>query len=321
MASRRSLTLLLAVVLPGRAWCTATLEVAGLPTAVIADGVTSTAVLCRITNGYPSNIYAVKGTFSRGDLPYYGLTYNAARTAWVPQIGSWDVQQPRIVTDAGGRWEGWILVRLETAGPRGDAFFRFSAVPLEPVSNPGPTVSPWAPVRCLDGTPSGGAGWVRGHAYLDKACTQPADGVVVRVWNGEGYTGDLVGAWLSQNTRLPDGEDHTDAGLFRLGVPVGVIRSIGARDRLTNAFLPVYTRVAPPWTVRAGETTSVDRAWGDVDGNGILTVADAVAACRIAAGIAPASRQDGQAADVWPGPADGAVTLGDVVSLMRQAAR
>lgn len=317
--ARATLVLLaLATAPPARA--TATLTIAALPAGVMADGATEAVVLCSIANGYPNNRYALKGTFSPGDLPYYGLTYNPLSTMWVAQIGSWDKAQPQVMTDARGEWRGYLAVRLERAAPRGEMLFRFSAIPLSPVGNPGPTVSPWQAIYALEPDTTGG--WMRGHVYRDPACTVPASGIVVQA---EDAYGRILGAYLSQDSRVVDGEDRADAGLIALGLPRGTVYALRGRlrgdtqDGPPGAPVTLYTRTRPPWRVEAGRTLDLDAPpWGDADGDGALTLADAALAARVAGGLA-GPLADGHSADVWPAPPDGRVTLADALAILRRA--
>lgn len=313
-----AVTVLLAV--PQQAWGTATLTIPVLPAGIMADSATEAAVFCSITNGYPHNLYGIKGTFSPGDLPYYGLTFNPQTTMWASQTDAWSKAQPKVQTDAYGDWSGYLVVRLERAAPCGDMRFRFSAIPLSPISNPGPTVSDWHPLYALD--PDATGGWLRGHVYRDAACTVPAKSVVVQA---EDAFGRILGAYLSQDARVIDGEDRDDSGLIVLGVPKGRVFTLTGRSRGSAAdgpagtLVPVFTKSRPPWRVGAGETFRLDDPpWGDADGDGALTAADAVLAARLAGGLAEPG-PDGPRADVWPALPDGLITPEDALFLLRRA--
>jgi len=311
----------LALLIMVRPAAGANLSVLSLPEAVTADNATETAVLCAIADGYPNNLYAVKGTFSPGILPYYGLTFNPGSTLWASQLDAWTTAQRRIQTDGQGAWRGYLFMRLEETAPRGAMLFRFSAVPLSPISLPGPTVSDWHPVASLDANTT--AGWLCGHVYRDAACTVSAAGVIVQAVD---EFGRLLGAYSSQNSYVLDGEDPADAGFIRLGIPIGTVSALTGRTRTAGpdgpagTAVPLFVRGAGPWRVRAGQAVSLDASvWGDADGDGALTLADAAEALRSCAGIA--SMQGGvPRADVWPDDPDGLVTLEDSARLLRRLA-
>lgn len=302
---------------PAAAHATADLTTHHLPACAINDGATEMAVLCAIANGYPNNTYSIKGTFSPGELPYYGVTYNPASTLWVGQIGSWDSAQRRIQTDARGAWRGYLYLRLERDAPDGPMLFRFSAVPLKPVSLPGPTVSPWLPMAAVAGHNSG---WLAGHVFQDAACSIPAQEVIVQA---EDSFGRILAAYASQDTHTLDGEEPMDHGYVRLGVPIGTVARLTGRTSRgglmgpAGTLVPVYTRSRGPWRIRAGQTVSFDApARGDVDGDGALTVADAALLARMAAGLELAPPERVAVGDVFPDAPDGAITLTDAATLL-----
>ncbi|HEY3267620.1 MAG TPA: dockerin type I repeat-containing protein [Armatimonadota bacterium] len=290
---------------------TATVLVVQMPSAFLADNATESAVYCSIAEGYPNNFYAVKGTFSDGDLPYYGLTYVPSTTLWSSQREAWDTAQMRVQTDSNGAWKGWLYVRLEQTAPKGSIYFRCSTIPLSPVSNPGPTVSDWCECRSLIPSSAGNAGWLTGHVYTDAACTAPAQRVIVRALDAAGR---VISAYLSQNSAVVDGEDHWDAGFVRLGAPRGTVFALSGRS-VSGAVTPLYTRSSGPWTVYAGAATSFDALpRGDVNGDGAANLADVVSALRLCAGLEAPRPGWTARADLG---ADGYVSLTDAVQLAR----
>jgi hypothetical protein len=299
--------------MPGRGAAKFTVEM--LPTAVIADNATETAVFATMREGFPNNVYGIKGTFSDGARPYYGVTYCPGTTLWASQEDRWDGSQMQFVTDANGEWSGYLFVRLEQGAPTGDVLFRVSGIPLKPIEDAGATVGPWYPVTAL--LPAE-AGHLAGHVYLDPACTQPASRVVVRALDVQG---GVVGAYLSQSSAIPDGQNRNDTGYFELGAPPGKVVALEGRTRYPTSTVPsdtpvpLYTRTRGPWIVRATESASVDVQWGDAGGDNALGWDDAALCARLAAGLDEAPSDTLHRADV---DGDGAVTLDDV-TLLAQA--
>lgn len=288
---------------------------AAVPAGVAPDNATPAAVYCTITGGYPNNVYAIKGTFSPGMRPYYGLTWAAQRQLWASQEERWDTCQPIVQTDKYGNWKGHIFVRLESTAPRGYLLFRISVVALKPIEDAGPTVSEWYGTTSVTFAPDGDGAWFRGHAYLDPGCTQPANGVVIQAIN---LIGGIAGAGLTQYSALPDGQNPLDVGYFNMAVASGWIMSVQARTR-DYKEVKIYLKTDPPWIIPPGETASVDGAvWGDVNGDASLNAHDAVLALQIASGIDPYPLTFRQRADVCPDPPDNQVTLEDAVAIARR---
>jgi hypothetical protein len=288
-----------------------------LPAVVVADNATAIAVLASVREGFPNNVYAIKGTFSDGIRPYFGVTYSPQTTLWASQLDRWDGSQPQFSTDANGAWTGYLFVRLETTAPTGDLLFRVSGIPLRPVGDPGPTVGPWYPITAL--APQDAAR-LTGHVYLDPECTRPAERVVVRGVDAEGR---VLGAYLSQYSAIVDGLDHTDKGYFELGAPPGAVAALEGRTRYAAKDLPadspvaLYTRAPGPWPLFAGRATSVDTIWGDADGDGARTWEDVALCARLCAGLEEREAAALLRADT---DADGAVTLADAAVLARALA-
>ena len=288
---------------------------AAVPTGVAPDNATPAAVYCTITGGYPNNIYAIKGTFSPGTRPYYGLTWAAQRQLWASQEERWDGCQPIVATDKDGNWKGFIFIRLESTAPRGDIQFRISVVALKPIEDAGPTVSQWYTTKSLISTPSGNGAWFRGHAYTDRACTKLANGIIVSALNS---AGGISGSGPAQYSALPDGHNPKDFGYFRMAVASGWVMSVTARTREDKA-LAVYFKTEPPWNIPPGRTASVDSAFlGDVNGDALLDAQDVVLAMQIASGVNAHALTFRNRADVWPNPPDGYVTLEDAVAIARR---
>ena len=299
-------------------WATADVLVLEMPEAFFPDGLTVHAVRCGIENGYPNNKYAIKGTFSPGDLPYYGVNYNPESMQWVGQKEAWDDVQRRVTTDADGKWSGWIWLRLESSVPKGALKFRFCVVPMEPVSNPGPTVSGWHDTRTLSISLSGNAGWIAGHAWSDTARTDPLDGAVIIALSSDNR---VLAAGPSQNSYIQDGEDHSDHGYFRLPVRTGSVAYLQARKATNNFYVPVFYQKPGPWTVQSGRQTLVDTTlWGDVDGDTIFRRTDALAGLRMASGLVAGNLNTATRGDVDPEEGDGVVSLADAAVLLRRLA-
>lgn len=315
----RCISLLLAAALTAVAATLSHAATAGLtasvPAGIAPDNATPAAVLCTIKGGYPNNIYAIKGTFSPGDRPYYGLTWAPHRQMWASQEERWDSSQAKVSTDQSGNWEGHIFVRLEEAAPRGAMLFRISVVPLSPISDPGPTVSQWYGTTSLTIAPDGNGASFTGHVYTDPECTQPAAGVIVRVMN---LTGEIAGAYISQPSFALDGYNWPDSGFFRCAIPSGHLDGITGRTRDNKPIL-LYYKTQGQWTVPPGEVASVDGIpWGDVNGDALCNAHDVVLALQIASGIYAGPLAYRTRADVWPSPTDGAATLEDAIMIARR---
>jgi hypothetical protein len=288
---------------------------AAVPCGVARDNATVAAVYCTITGGYPNNVWAIKGTFSTGARPYYGLTWAPTRQLWASQEERWDTCQARVGTDQYGNWKGHIFVRLEKTAPPGHIDFRISAVPLTPIGDPGPTVSPWYETNAVTMAPDGNGAWFQGHAYTDPKCTQPANGVIVRAIN---ISGGIAGSYITQYSAMPDGQMATDLGAFRFAVPSGRINEIAGRTR-DNQPVTLYCRTVGPWIIPPGETASVDAIpWGDVNGDAAMDAHDVALALRIASGVCAGPAAYSMRADVWPDTPDNAVTLQDAVCIARR---
>lgn len=288
---------------------------AAIPAGIAPDNATPAAVLCTITGGYHNNLYAIKGTFSPGDRPYYGLTWAPHRQMWSSQEERWDSSQAKVSTDEFGNWAGHIFVRLEQTAPRGNILFRISVVPLSPISDPGPTVSQWYGTTSLNATPGGNGAWITGHVYTNPECTQPAAGVIVR---GMDETGGIDGAYISQPSFALDGYSWTDSGFFRFAIPSGYLEEITGRTR-DNKPVRLYYKTQGRWFIPPGEVASVDAIpWGDVNGDALCNAHDAVLAVQIASGIYRGPLAYRKRADVWPTITDGAVTLQDAVTIARR---
>jgi hypothetical protein len=272
-------------------------------------------VYCTLTGGYPNNVYAIKGTFSTGMRPYYGLTWAAQRQLWAAQEERWDTCQPLLETDKYGNWKGHIFVRLEATAPRGHILFRISVVALRPVEDAGPTVSEWYSTDSVTIAPDGDGAWFRGHAYTDPGCTVPANGAIIRAI---GLTGSISGSGLTQYSAVPDGQNPVDVGYFNVAVTSGWVMDVTARTR-DGQIVTVYVKTAPPWIIPPGETASVDGAvWGDVNGDGVLNAHDVTLALQIASGINPCPLAFRSRADVCPDPVDHLVTVEDAIAIARR---
>ncbi|MBM3322327.1 T9SS type A sorting domain-containing protein [candidate division WOR-3 bacterium] len=101
---------------------------------------------------------------------------------------------------------------------------------------------------------TGTGGWLAGHVFRTSSGPRLSNAVVL-AYSG----GVIVGSTISENNKVIEGFDSTDAGFFLMAVKAGQIDSLRTRSR-TNYWTDStpYTQVARPWTVAPGETTWVD---------------------------------------------------------------
>ncbi len=110
-------------------------------------------------------------------------------------------------------------------------------------------------LRVMDMTrTTGTGGWLAGHVFRTSSGPRLSNAVVL-AYSG----GVIVGSTISENNKVIEGFDSTDAGFFLMAVKAGQIDSLRFCSR-TNYWTDSapYTQLPRPWTVAPGETTWVD---------------------------------------------------------------
>ncbi len=112
-------------------------------------------------------------------------------------------------------------------------------------------------VKVLDMTSSGNGGWLTGHIYAPGPGA-PRQNCVVLAFDDD----MCVGSCFTENNKIIEGYDSTDAGYFYMAVRAGTIDSLQVYARTEFVPSPFYTQIPAPWTVVPGGTTSVDLTLG-----------------------------------------------------------
>jgi hypothetical protein len=184
-----------------------------------------------------------------GGNAYYGYTYNRESRTWLSQNAPW-ARHPVARTNSAGALAGWAFGWNARHSPAAvDDSLQLVLRLAGGSTNVNPTVKPLVDVVDLKTQ----GGWLYGHVYKDQGCTQPHDNGHVLAYRGT----QLAGMYTTEKNGVLEGFDSLNVGYFRIALGAGVIDSLQVRD-FANNRLASYERTSPPWSVRAGDSTSVD---------------------------------------------------------------
>jgi N-acetylneuraminic acid mutarotase len=157
-----------------------------------------------------------------------------------------------VISAAGETARVWTMVK-STATVVERESIQFRLRPLGSSTNYNSTTRDT--IRVMDMTrTTGTGGWLAGHVFRSSGGPRLSNAVVLAFSGGA-----IVGSTISEDNRIREGFDSTDAGFFLMAVKAGQVDSLRFCSR-TNYWTDSapYTQVARPWTVSPGETTWVD---------------------------------------------------------------
>lgn len=218
----------------------------------IGQDSTAYTVHYRFTGLRPDTAYHLKIRLRPpgGGNNYYGYTYNGASRVWLSQNAAW-AEHPLARTNSAGTLGGWAFGRNARHSPAAvDDSLQIVLRLYGASSNVNPTVKPL--VNILDMTSQGG--WLLGHVYDDAGCTRPCNNFHVLAYRGN----EVFGIYTSEKNNVLEGYDSLNIGYFKMALSIGRVDSLQVRDYGNNR-IAAYTETSPPWTVRVGDSASVDR--------------------------------------------------------------
>ena len=185
-----------------------------------------------------------------GGNNYYGYTYNGASRVWLSQNAAW-AEHPLARTNSAGTLGGWAFGRNARHSPAAvDDSLQIVLRLYGASSNVNPTVKPL--VNILDMTSQGG--WLFGHVYEDAGFTRPCNNFHVLAYRGS----EIFGVYTTEKNNVLEGYDSLNIGYFRIALSAGRVDSLQVRDHNNNRVV-TYEKTSPPWTIQAGDSTSIDR--------------------------------------------------------------
>ncbi|MEO0078153.1 MAG: hypothetical protein ABIK86_04035, partial [candidate division WOR-3 bacterium] len=166
--------------------------------------------------------------------------------------GAYDSLCRLVISAAGETARVWTMVKsTATAVERESIQFRLRPLGSATNYNSGTRDT----LRIMDMTrTTGTGGWLAGHVFRQSGGPRLSNAVVL-AYSG----GTIVGSTISENNKVIEGFDSTDAGFFLMAVRAGQIDSLRfcSRTNYWTDSVP-YTQIPRPWTVSPGETTWVD---------------------------------------------------------------
>lgn len=199
----------------------------------------------------PDTVYYVKIRIKplTGSV-YYGHTYNPQTKTWLSQTAPW-TDHPAVHTSSTGSLSGWLFGRNARHSPVAQDDSLQTVVRLVGgTTNTNPTVKPL--VSILDMATQGG--WLYGHLYEDPGFAHPYSNHHVMAFRGS----DVIGIYTTEHNGVLEGYDSLNVGYVRFALPIGVTDSLQVRT-YGNVRVVSYMKTSPPWTIRPGDSTNIDR--------------------------------------------------------------
>ncbi len=194
--------------------------------------------------------YYIKIRLRAPNSTYYGYTYNPQTGVWLSQTAPW-VNHPVVRTNSAGSLSGWVFGRnAYHSPPASDDTIQIVLRMVGTTTNIYPTVKPL--INILDMTNQGG--WLYGHIYEDPGFLRPFNNHHILAFGGN----VILGIYTTEKNGVLEGYDSLNIGYIRMALPAGRIDSLQVRDYNNNRIIS-YQKTSPPWLIRAGDSTNIDR--------------------------------------------------------------